>query len=170
MVREVKVVPCDPSWKDQFRAEVEDLNRSLNAEVVRISHIGSSSIHGLSARPLIDVMVKVSDIENADELNSAMINGGYTPRVEFGVSGRRYFFKGTEDMHTHHEHVFGADHPEAMRHLAFRDNLSLHPESVRKFGELEEKPVKQFPDDIQTYMDGKEALIKKTEKFVIEWK
>jgi GrpB-like predicted nucleotidyltransferase (UPF0157 family) len=85
------------------------------------------------------------------------------------MKGRRYFRKGG-DHRTHQVHVFQVDNEEDIhRHLAVRDYLRTHAEEAKQYGDLKENLAKQFPKDIEAYMDGKDAFVKELEKMALHW-
>jgi GrpB-like predicted nucleotidyltransferase (UPF0157 family) len=170
MPRRVTVVPYDACWPDLFQEEADDLTAILGDEVVAIHHIGSTAIPGIYAKPIIDILVEVQDIERMDTLNREMTEHGYLPKGEFGIAGRRFFIKGTEESRTHHVHVFQTGDPEYERHLAFRDYLRAHPEEAQAYSRLKRELAQRFPHDIDGYMAGKNDLIKETERKAKAWK
>lgn len=115
-----------------YRAE--KLNQILKNEIIDIHHIGSTSVPGLSAKPIIDIMPVVKDINIVDKYNEEMQGIGYEPKGENGISGRRYFEKGG-DNRTHHVHIYQVGSYEIKRHLAFRDYLREHIEVKKVYGE-----------------------------------
>jgi GrpB-like predicted nucleotidyltransferase (UPF0157 family) len=121
------------------------------------------------AKPIIDILVEVQDIESIDAINQEMSERGYVPKGEFGIPRRRFFIKGTEESRTHHVHVFQAGDPEFGRHLAFRDYLRAHPEEADAYSQLKQELARRFPHDIDGYMAGKNDLIKETEKKARAW-
>ncbi len=136
---------------------------------MRLHHIGSTAVPGLQAKPIIDMLAEVRDIEKIDSLNSDMIAAGYTPKGEYGIPGRRYFFKGSEEKHSHHLHAFQSGNTEVTRHLLFRDYLRSHPEEARAYASLKESLVARFPNDIDVYMQGKDAFIKELDRRAVIW-
>lgn len=160
MVRKVEVVPHQDSWKDDFEKEAEHLRSLLGDEAAAVHHIGSTAIPGISAKPIIDLLVVVRRIEEIDAKTLEMSQAGYIPRGEYGIPGRRYFIKGDEDLHTHHIHMFEVDHPEVDRHLRFRDYMIAHPQEAQVYSCLKEDLARRYPADIEGYMDGKDAFIK----------
>ena len=176
MLRRIEVVPYDAHWRELFEAEVAQLRSILGREMVAAHHIGSTAIPGIVAKPIIDVLVEVRDIEEIDAFNHEMMAHGYIPRGEFGITGRRFFIKGTETERTHHIHVF--EHREAgshrsgtvRRHLAFRDYLRAHPEEAQAYSRLKEELAQQFRHDIEGYMAGKDDFIKDIERRALAWK
>ena len=164
MVREIKVVPHDPNWSKLFKAEADELAAIFGQEVIAIHHIGSTAIPGISAKPIIDMLVEVQDIEKIDEFNEEMIQLGYQPKGEFGIPGRRFFIKGDDANRTHHIHTFQTGHPRIERYLNFRDYMMAHPEEAQAYSRLKEELTRRFPEDIEGYMAGKDEFIKEIER------
>jgi GrpB-like predicted nucleotidyltransferase (UPF0157 family) len=170
MLRQITVVPYDPKWPDLFQEEADELAAIFGDEVVAIHHIGSTAIPGIHAKPIIDILVEVQDIERIDAFNQEITRRGYLPKGEFGIRGRRFFIKGTEESRTHHIHVFQTDDAEPERHLTFRDYMRAHPEEARAYGRLKQELARRFPNNIDSYMAGKNDLIKETERKAEAWK
>ena len=119
-----------------FEAEAQKIKDIFGDELVDIHHIGSTSVPGLQAKPIIDIMPVVKDIDKIDSFNKQMEGLGYESMGEFGMKGRRYFRKGGDDR-THQVHVFQVDNKEDIhRHLAVRDYLRTHDEEMKKYGAL----------------------------------
>jgi GrpB-like predicted nucleotidyltransferase (UPF0157 family) len=160
MVRKIEVVPYNPDWPSLFKMEADRLGAILGQEAVAIHHIGSTAIPNIRAKPIIDILVEVQDIEKVDDFNTEMIRQGYRPQGEFGIPGRRFFIKGPDDARTHHIHVFQTGHPEVQRHLDFRDYMVTHPEEAQAYSRLKETLAQRFPEDIEGYVAGKDGFIK----------
>ncbi len=169
MVRKVRVVPYDSKWKTKFQEEAIVIQAILCDELVEIHHIGSTSIPGISAKPVIDILPVVKDIERVDAYNPQFIKAGYEPKGEFGLPGRRYFSKGLDGERTHHIHAYQLGNPEIERHLAFRDYMISHSDDALAYSILKERLARQFPFDIEAYMDGKDAFIKERERLALAW-
>lgn len=115
-----------------------------------------------------DIMPIVKDINMIDKYNADMQEIGYEPKGENGISGRRYFQKGG-DNRSHHIHIYQVGSYEIKRHLAFRDYLRKKPEVRKTYGDLKEQLAQQFPYDIESYINGKESLVKEIELQALEW-
>ena len=108
--RIIQVVAYDPKWPELFQIESEALAAVLGDEILRVHHIGSTAVPGLAAKPIIDILLEVKDVNTLDEYNAAMERLGYTARGEYGVPGRRFFLKGLHNR-THHVHAFNVGSP-----------------------------------------------------------
>lgn len=168
--RKVEVVPPDPTWARTFEEEAGRIAAALGGEVVAVHHVGSTAIPGISAKPIVDFLVEVRRIEKVDDLSGAMAERGYEAWGEHGLPGRRFFTKGEGSGRVCHVHVFQEGTPEAERHLAFRDYMVSHLEEAQAYGRLKEALAKEFPADIEAYMDGKDAFIKETEGRALLWR
>lgn len=166
--RKVSIEKYSTDWKKKFDEEAILLQKIFGLEIQMIHHIGSTSVNGLSAKPIIDMMPVVRDIKKIDAYNEAMIAIGYEPKGENGLSGRRYFQKGG-DNRTHHVHIYELGNGEIERHLAFRDFLRVQPVIAKKYGDLKKALAEQFPYDIDAYINGKEKLAKDIEQQAIHW-
>ncbi|MDQ0189366.1 GrpB family protein [Alicyclobacillus cycloheptanicus] len=151
-----------------FEEESGYLRGIFAGQLIDVHHIGSTSVPGLEAKPIIDIMPVVRDISLVDECNHDMQNIGYEPMGENGITGRRYFQKGG-DNRTHHVHIYQVGSPDVERHLAFRDYLRTHPDTVEMYGTLKRQLAHQFPYDIDSYLNGKERLVLEIERRAVQW-
>ena len=113
----------------------------------------------MSAKPIIDILISVTNIDRVDEFNPIMIKHGYTPKGEYGMDGRRYFYKGDTDEHTHHIHIFEEGHPDIVRHLNFRDYMIQNPDKAKAYCDLKTSLAQKYPNDIEQYCWGKNDFI-----------
>lgn len=165
----VRVVAYDPAWKDAFRQEAGPVAEALGGNLIRLFHIGSTSVPGLEAKPVIDMLAVVASLSQADASRGAFETLGYTVMGEYGIQGRRYYPKGG-DNRTHHIHLFRFDNVYAIeRHLAFRDYLEAHEEVRRQYGALKMRLAALYPENIEGYMDGKDAFVKCKEQEALKW-
>ncbi|MTD38278.1 GrpB family protein [Erwinia sp. CPCC 100877] len=168
MTRKVEVITYSEKWQQQFEQEKQLLQVLFAKELVAVHHIGSTAIQQISAKPIIDILVVVTDIEQVENYNEEMRKLGYMDFGENGIAGRRFLAKGGE-RRSHHVHVFEKNHPEIDRHLAFRDYLNDHPEQAQAYSQLKKQLAQQFPLDIEKYMSGKDHLIKEIDRKAAEW-
>ncbi|MBS4200188.1 GrpB family protein [Bacillus sp. FJAT-49732] len=165
----IRVVDYDHDWSKEYQKEERSIKMILQEELVNSFHIGSTSVQGLKAKPIIDILLVVNDINKLDSFSNHFQNIGYEVMGEFGISGRRYFRKGG-DNRTHQIHAFQYNNIEEIeRHLAFRDYLREHQEVCLQYGQLKTKLAEQYPNDIEGYGDGKDYFVKSVEKDALKW-
>jgi GrpB-like predicted nucleotidyltransferase (UPF0157 family) len=166
----VVVLPHDPAWALAFTQASAEVAGALADNLLEIQHIGSTAIPGIYAKPVIDMLAVVVDIAAVDGRNAQMRSLGYEPKGEFGIPGRRYFYRNNPaGIRTHQIHAFAKGSPHIARHLAFRDFLRAHPNIALEYSELKRRLADAHSNDIEAYMDGKDAFIKETEAKALAW-
>ena len=167
----VEVVPHDPRWRDAFEAEAKKVAAALGENVVAVHHVGSTSIPDIYAKPVIDLLVEVRDVNEVDGRSPSMESLGYEALGEYGIPGRRYFRKDDrEGIRTHHVHAFEAGSAEVVRHLAFRDYMIAHPVDAQRYSELKRRLAEEHPQSMDDYMDGKDGFIKEMDRRAARWR
>jgi GrpB-like predicted nucleotidyltransferase (UPF0157 family) len=168
MQKKIEVIDHDPTWLHKYETERDLLCQIMGDAVVAIHHIGSTSVPGLAAKPVIDILIEATSLTAIDQLNSQMIAFGYEPRGGYGIPGRRFFVKGGL-IRTHNVHVFQkGDDFNLSRHLVFRDYLRNHPQVAQEYGELKKKNAMICENDMERYCDGKDAFVKHTQSIALE--
>ncbi|WEG18769.1 GrpB family protein [Alkalihalophilus pseudofirmus] len=167
-MRKVEVVPYQKEWPDAFYRERENIQQILGEQCIRVSHIGSTAIPEMAAKPVIDILVEVVDIQKVDHFNHLFSKLGYKACGENGILGRRFFMKGGNHR-THHIHTFQTGDPHILRHLAFRDYLRHHTEDASRYMKKKQELAQLYPFEMDQYIKGKDGLIKELEKKAIEW-
>ena len=166
--RKISVEPYNKNWKDKFKKEKHKLKNIFNDIICEIHHIGSTAIPGIKAKPTIDIMVVVEDINKADKYNDSMQALGYEPKGEFGIKNRRFFQKGGTNR-THHVHIFQKGDKEIKRHLNFRDYMRAHPKQAQKYSRLKETLADKYSHDIKKYIEGKNDFIAEIDNKAAKW-
>lgn len=165
----VRVMPHDPGWAAAFRTEARYIRDVLGDNLVSLFHIGSTAVPHLAAKPIIDILPVVRDIEQVDGCTAAFAALGYEAMGEFGIAGRRYFRKGGQNR-SHQIHAFQYDSVrDITRHLAFRDYLRRHADVRTAYGALKEELAARHPNDMESYCAGKDMFIKRTERAALQW-
>lgn len=170
MSRRIEVVPHNPEWVKKYTVEATLLNAIFGDLLLSIHHIGSTSIPGIKAKPVIDIMIVVSDLAGVDGLNPAMVSAGYEPMGEFGIHNRRYFKKDTAGIRSHHVHAYLKDTPDIPEHLNFRDYLRTHPDEAQAYSQLKEKLAEQYRYDSENYTESKTDFIKRINQLGAVWR
>ena len=160
MVKRVIVESYNSEWKKDFEDIRSELMAVLEGKVISVEHVGSTSVEGLSAKPVIDIDVVIEDEDAFPEVKAAMESIGYTHEGDLGIKGRESFkYTGKEHLRKHHLYVCTKDADELKRHISFRDYLRTHPEAVREYGRIKEEGAKLYPLDIDSYIEHKAPFI-----------
>ena len=169
-MRRIEVVSYNPSWPILYEQEAACIVDLFGANLLQIHHIGSTAIPAIWAKPIIDIMPIVRNIEAVDDFDPLMIALGYTPRGENTIPGRRFFVKGGDTDRSHHVHTYEKHNNEVARHLDFRDYLRAHPDRAEAYGKLKRVLAGKYPHDIDGYMAGKSAFIRETIQLATAWR
>lgn len=123
------------NWPTMFEQESALIQQALGANCIIIHHIGSTSVPGLSPKPIIDMLPVVKNILEVDKATRAIESLGYEVKGEYGIAFRRYFQKG-RNIRTHNVHVYEEGDPEINRYLKFRDWMRSHEDDARAYANL----------------------------------
>lgn len=149
--------------------EAELIKNSLPEIILQVYHIGSTSIPDIKAKPILDFVLVVDDLERFDQEADQLKGLGYKAKGERGISGRRFFSKDTDGVRSHHLHAFEQGHSEIERHLLFRDYLRTHPEAARRYQELKEELAQRFPNRSGNYTEAKSDFILSMDEVARYW-
>lgn len=155
----VSLVPHSSNWHKEFEQEKEKLQTILGNIALAIEHIGSTSIPGLSAKPILDIAVAVENIEALKSVIPILTEAEYDILDSIETKGEVLARKGTPDNRTHYIHVeiFGDTYWN--NHIMFRDFLLKHQEYVEAYEKLKKDLAIQFSDDRKKYTDAKNDFI-----------
>ncbi|WP_326560319.1 GrpB family protein [Micromonospora sp. NBC_01796] len=155
--RVVEVVAHDPAWPDQFEVERGLLAKSLPA-ALGIEHIGSTSVPGLAAKPIIDILAVVRDVSEVIADHAALDRLGYVYRpLVFADDGEHLFFcKDTAGRRTHHLHVFGMMSPVPDENRLFRDFIAADTDAARRYEAAKMRAAELNPDSRARYGAAKD--------------
>ncbi|MDF1678857.1 MAG: bifunctional GrpB family protein/GNAT family N-acetyltransferase [Legionellaceae bacterium] len=156
----IEVEPYNPSWLNQFEQEAEHIQKALGENCIAVHHIGSTSVPGLFAKPIIDIMPVVKDIMLVDSRESEMLKLGYVAKGECGILFRRFFIKG-KDRRAYNVHIFQLGSPVIDKHLLFRDWLREHPIDREAYGALKQEIIQKGVKDIEAYLEKKDTFVTK---------
>lgn len=166
----ILVVEHRPDWEKNFEHEASRISLALGNVAVQIHHIGSTAIYHTKAKPVIDMLLEVTSLESLDQKCTSLETLGYEAKGEFGILGRRYFrLDDAAGRRTHQIHAFEAGSRNVIRHIAFRDYMRAHPSIAVEYGELKECLARDNPNDMEAYIDGKDAFVKEHERLALLW-
>lgn len=158
----IVVADYDPHWPILYARERELILKCTGQDLAAIEHIGSTSVPGLGAKPIIDIMAAVRSLSDAERCIAplARIEYEYVPEFEDVMPERRYFRKGaSRGKRIAHLHMVELESDFWRRHLLFRDFLRAHPEAAHQYYCLKKELALKFKTDREAYTDAKTAFI-----------
>ena len=156
----VLLTPYDPAWPDAFERERGALEAAIGPWVVGgIHHVGSTAVPGLEAKPIVDVLAGVEDLESSRECFEplAALEYLYAP---YRSDEMHWFCKPHPDRRTHHLHLVPAGSRRYVEELAFRDLLRAEPKLAGAYAALKRDLAQRFRDDREAYTDAKAGFIR----------
>jgi len=169
MPRIIVISDYDVEWQTEYHREATALQSALYGVVTACHHIGSTAVPGLAAKPIIDILMEVLDLDVLDLRTEALRRLGYEALGENGIPDRRFYQKGG-DARTHHVHAFRTGGADIHRHLCFRDYLIEHPEDALAYAELKRRLAASFHNEPLRYVEEKAAFVRDLERRALHWK
>ncbi len=152
------VTEYDPQWPILFEQLKNEIWPVVQPFAHFIEHVGSTSVPGLPAKPIIDVDVVVKDSEATELAIRALHSVGYIHRGNLGVKGREAFHN-PQGQRWYHLYVCLAEGEAFLNHLIFRDYLRKDSNARDRYGQLKQRLAQQFPQSIDLYIEGKTPFI-----------
>ena len=157
-------------WKNLYNDEKEKIVGLIGSNILGIEHVGSTSIPGLKAKPIIDIAVAVDSLDNVIEnkisvgeekvsIKDILVNNGYNFRDDGGVKGEYLFSLGDENLRTHYIHVVPKTGKRWNDYMDFKDYLLVHPNKVEEYKNLKEELATKYADDRKMYTSSKNDFI-----------
>ena len=163
--REVMIVDYDPQWVMLYEKEKDMILSVIGHMVIAIEHIGSTAVCGLGGKPIIDIMVAVRHLTDAEKCIEPLRSIGYeyVPEYETTIPERRYFHKGSppEEQH-YHLHMVEKRSDFWKRHLLFRDHLRAHPDVAQRYYQLKKELASKYGSNREAYTNAKTSFIEST--------
>lgn len=162
--KSVVVEKWNPKWKDEFENIVASLGKDIIYNSIKIEHVGSTSVEGLSAKPIIDLDIVIEN-DKFEIIKRLLNDKGYEHEGDLGIEGREAFsYSGKEELMTHHLYVCPKDSKELFKHITFRDFLKNNPALASEYSKVKEQAAVLYHDDIDKYMEFKSEIIEKIYK------
>lgn len=157
----IVVVPYDPAWPIRFRIEAQLVQVAMSAQRPAIEHIGSTSVPGLAAKPVIDMLVGVPSLDAFEAYVDRLSNYGYEyiPEYERALPDRRFFKRMVRGVRTHHAHVVEVNGLYWKRYLKFRNHLRADGWLAARYAEVKRRLARRFPNDRDAYTNGKTGFV-----------
>ena len=162
--KRVVVEKWNPQWKYEYEKIVASLGKDIIYNSIKIEHVGSTSVEGLSAKPVIDLDIVIEN-DKFEIIKRLLNDKGYKHEGDLGIEGREAFsYSGKEELMTHHLYVCPKDSKELFKHITFRDFLKNNPALASEYSKVKEQAAVLYPDDIDKYMEFKSEIIEKIYK------
>ncbi|BBH19222.1 hypothetical protein Back11_05670 [Paenibacillus baekrokdamisoli] len=162
-----EITPWTNEWNQKYGIEAELLKAIFQEEIIEIHHVGSTSVPSIGyAKPIIDILLIVKDVNRVNFYNEPMINLGYRVRGENGIPNRRYFTKG-DIPRTHHVHIYQNNDSRILTYLDFKSYLLDHPKEAEDYGHLKLKILESFSYD--EYQQEKENRMDNLVERALNW-
>ena len=162
--KRVVVEKWNPQWKDEYEKIVASLGKDIIYNSIKIEHVGSTSVEGLSAKPVIDLDIVIEKDKFAI-IKELLNKKGYEHEGDLGIEGREAFsYSGKEELMTHHLYVCPKDSKALFKHITFRNFLKNNPALAAEYSKVKEQAAVLYPDDIDKYMEFKSKIIEKIYK------
>jgi GrpB-like predicted nucleotidyltransferase (UPF0157 family) len=158
----IVIADYDPAWPTMFETERGRIERALGSTVTAIEHVGSTAVPGLAAKPIIDILAGVANLEAARPICVAVLTGlGYTHMAayEAWLPGEMLFRKIEGGRWTHHVHVTERLGPRWQEFVLIRDYLRRDPVSAQAYCELKRELATTFGDDIHGFREAKRPFL-----------
>ncbi|WP_336780928.1 GrpB family protein [Paenibacillus illinoisensis] len=155
-------------WPRAFNIIESIISNKLNRLVLRIEHVGSTSIPSLSAKPIIDIDVVIESMDCLPQVIKKLEELGYIHEGDLGIKNREAFARRDvyvpytsegNEKHEHHLYVCNRESEELKRHMMFRDILRKHPLLVSEYANLKFQLANKYRDNRQAYSAGKTEFI-----------
>ena len=158
--KRVVVESYDETWTSAFEEIKKEIESAVGDLIIGIEHVGSTSVEGLSAKPIIDIDIIIKDYSIFDAVVNKLNTIGYIHEGNLGIKDREAFkYSDKPHLQRHHLYVCPQQSEELHRHITFRDFLRSNPEAVKRYGAVKEKAAQLFPDDIDKYIEYKAPCI-----------
>jgi GrpB-like predicted nucleotidyltransferase (UPF0157 family) len=155
----IEIVDYDAHWPEKFQRHASIIAEALGDAVLQIEHIGSTSVPGLGAKPIIDILLLVENSRNEASYLPQLEAAGYELRVrEPDFHEHRMFRTPERDVQVH---VYASTSPEIERHLIFRDRLRSNVDERQLYDDTKRKLARQPWADMNAYAEAKTPIIER---------
>lgn len=169
----IVVSEYDPDWPALFEQERTRIKKALGSFALAIEHMGSTSVPDLPSKPIIDLLVGVPSLEEAERRcigPMEQLGYIYIPEYASWLPGELFFRKGPPGPWTHHVHLMEPSHFRWETLLVFRDYLRAHPEAARAYADVKRALANSSVDDIKAYRTGKSVFVEETTAKARAWR
>lgn len=153
----IEVREYDPSWPELAASACAEVQTALPGMILEVEHIGSTSVPGLAAKPIIDIMASTFSLEQVESREAALTVLGFE-RFETGMPNRLFYRRPITPPRTHHLHIVPVETWDTQNERILREHLLAHPDAVQRYGALKQRLATEATDP-DTYTRAKTELI-----------
>jgi GrpB-like predicted nucleotidyltransferase (UPF0157 family) len=169
--KEYLITDYDPKWIKGFLVLKNSLEHVFDTKALQIEHVGSTSIVDMKAKPIIDVLVIVRDVNNLRSEKSKMSALGYTAKENYIAPDSLFFCKEVNGKRLALIHVLPVGHPRIAEFIDKRDYLRAYPEEARRYERIKIDLAKRYPTDYMAYKREKSRYLNTDlTKKIMKWK
>ncbi|MEG1149933.1 MAG: GrpB family protein [Bacilli bacterium] len=155
----VQLEDYNSNWKNDYEKEEKLLKEVLKDKIVEIHHIGSTSIVGLKAKPIIDILIVIKKFDEINEIENLLKEYDYENRGQQGIDDRYFFAKGPDDARSHYIHFTVPNSNTYFNQVYFKRYLIDHPEYIDKYCDLKQELAKKYANERKKYTESKNEFI-----------
>lgn len=156
----VKLEDYNPNWENEYKKEEELLKSVLKDKIIEMHHVGSTSIPGLKAKPIIDILIVIKSLNEIPCIEELLKPYSYENRGEQGVIGRIFFAKGPDNARSHYIHFTTMNSETYFNQLYFKKYLLSHPDYIKEYNDLKVSLANKYANERKLYTQGKDEFIK----------
>lgn len=167
-MKKITVEPYDPKWEDAF-IQLKNVFLKKIDKSLRVEHIGSTSIPGISAKPIIDIDIVVKTEDEVNHIINHLTELGYIHQGDLGIEGREAFKRSIQDVpllfedhdkwYPHHLYVCLEDSLAFKNHMLFKAYLTDNEDAIKEYSALKLTLAHKYPDNMAAYISGKTPFI-----------
>ncbi len=168
MLKKVEIVEYSPQWAWEFQDLATIYHRHLGNLILDVYHVGSTSVPGLAAKPILDIDIVIEDRMHLPAVIEKLMELGYSHNGNQGISDREVlkrlseqtpFSSSSRTWQKHHLYVCPSESISLKNHLALRDALRNNPKKAKEYGELKKRLASQYPTNMDQYIEHKTPFI-----------
>jgi GrpB-like predicted nucleotidyltransferase (UPF0157 family) len=159
----LEVIEYQPSWPDDFKREADLINHSLSDYLQRIHHIGSTSIVGMPAKPIIDILLEVTNLDDINIIEEKLVTLGFS-KLHRSIMPYRSYITNKAGQHIQYNcHIYEMGDPEISRYCRFRDYLMEHQVDATAYANLKQSLIAEGTQSIVDYVSRKTDFVRKVD-------
>lgn len=164
----VQLEDYSSTWKESYETEEKLLKDVLKNKIIEIHHVGSTSVPGLKAKPIVDILIVLKSLDEIDEIERLLKSHNYENCGQHGITDQYFFAKGPDEARSHYIHFTVPKSKTYYDSIYFRNYLIDHPEYLKKYSNIKQELALKYADERPKYTQGKSEFISNVIKLAKE--